>query len=349
MSKKSLNFLLTCGGGPGTLQWLAAVKESKLWAGRVILVDINAASGNLFLPEVDQRLTIPSCSNKTFIPSICKIIQEEEIAYLYSGLDEEIPVLAAHADEIAHAGAKTFMPDLNGLDLAWDKWKMFKALHGKVNTPMTWILEPNNLKEPYDSLHGRLLIKKAIGRGGRDILLPCDQDEYIFYASRLAAQNKDQVEKYLAQQLIQGSEFNVSTLHDAHGNLVYSVSRRKFESRQIKSTTVAAVIEKNDDVISTALSALHNLGLEKGFNNVELIVSEQDGKPYVIEVNGGRTAAQDMNLLASGINTAELLVTLANGESVDPIPHPLDGTAILKIRKDVVVQLSDIENVKAYS
>jgi len=149
----------------------------------------------------------------------------------------------------------------------------------------------------------------------------------------------------MIQEVVDGDEFNVTCLHDMEGKSVYSLSRRKFEKRKIKSTTTAAVIETQTDVVEQALAAIEVLKLKPGFNNVEIIRSRKDSKPYFIEVNGGRTAAQDMNVVAAGVNITDLMVDILRGESVEPIDDIQQGIASLKIRKDVIVNYSDIASV----
>ena len=96
-----------------------------------------------------------------------------------------------------------------------------------------------------------------------------------------------------------------------------------------------------------ARGAVSGMGLTPGFNNVEVIVSHDDDQPYFIEVNGGRCAAQDMNIVASGVNMMDLLVETLTGETITPIDHVPDGKAILKIRRDVVVDFASIQNMVA--
>ncbi|MBU0516556.1 MAG: ATP-grasp domain-containing protein, partial [Proteobacteria bacterium] len=151
--------------------------------------------------------------------------------------------------------------------------------------------------------------------------------------------------RFIAQELIRGVEYNTTSLHDHDGRVIYAISRRKFEDRPVKSTTTAAVIERRDEVIDQALTAVKALNLVPGFNNVESIVSDQDGQPYLIEVNGGRTAAQDMNIVASGVHLTDMLIDLAVGRAVSPVSHPPAGTCILKIRRDVVVDYSQVKRL----
>ncbi|MGF1609144.1 MAG: ATP-grasp domain-containing protein [Kiloniellales bacterium] len=338
-----VNVLLMPGGGPGILAQLAALKSSTKYRSRAILADANPASGNLFLPEVDAAYRMPLCSDDGYLIALIRLIEREQIGVLYSGLDEELPVLARCRRSIEQHGCRLLLPPAEALDCALDKGAMFARLDGLVRMPRTWMLnDAFDADRVWAELAGRVVVKVLSSRGGRKIYMPEDGDEYDFVLSRVRKQSAATGERFLVQELIEGEEFNVSSLHAPDGALVYAVSRRKFETRRMKSTTTAAVIERNDMMTEQAVAAVEALGLVPGFNNVEAIVSRDDGLPYLIEVNGGRTAAQDMNLVAAGINLTDLLIDLSHGRAVEAVAHPRDGIAILKIRKDVVVEYADI-------
>lgn len=336
--------LLTPGGGPGILAQLAALKSSTRYACRTVLADSNPASGNLFLPEVDAAYRLPACDSADYLPTLLRLIVRERITVIYSGLDEEMPVLAHKRTALAEAGCGLLLPPAQALEVCLDKAASFRRLDGTVRMPRTWFVDDGfDADEVWRETDGRVVVKVAASRGGRHVYMPEDREEYDFVLGRLRRIAGREDLRFLAQQLIEGDEYNVSSLHDLDDRLIYAVSRRKFETRRMKSTTTAAVIQRNDAVIDQALAAVAGLGLTPGFNNAEIIVSAEDGLPYLIEVNGGRTAAQDMNLVAAGINLTDLLIDILRGEAVTPFSHPADGKAILKIRKDVVVDYADIE------
>jgi carbamoyl-phosphate synthase large subunit len=340
---ESMTVLLTPGGGPGILAQLTALKTSSRYRCRAVLADANPASGNLFLPEVDAAYYLPCFDSTDYLPDLIRLIGREGVAVMYSGLDEEMPILARHRDQLKAAGCKLVLPPASALENALDKARMHTVLAGSVRMPCTWTVnDAFDADASWQALDGRIVVKVATSRGGRHVYMPEDREEYDFILQRVA-RLRAQGLAFLAQELIEGDEFNVSSLHDSGGRVIYAASRRKFENRRNKSTTTAAVIERNDEVIEQALTAVRVMGLTPGFNNVEIIVSRRDGKPYLIEVNGGRTAAQDMNLVAAGINVTDLLIDLAFDAPVQSLPHPREGVAILKIRKDVVVEYSDIE------
>lgn len=342
----AVTVLLTCGGGPGILAQLESLKRSTRYRARAILADANPASGNLFLPEVDAAYTIPGCQEPDFIPALVRLIGREGIGYLYSGLDEEMPVLAAHRDVLRQAGCELLLPPAQALWDAWDKRATFERLAGKVTLPETVVLNASiDLGGLYAALDGEVLLKAVSSRGGRGIEAPASIDDFEFAARR--ALRDAGPGGVLVQRLIRGDEYNVTTLHDLDGDLVYAFSRRKFETRLIKSTTTAAVIERNDAVIEASVKAVTAMGLTPGFNNVELIISRDDGLPYLIEINGGRTAAQDMNIVASGVLVTDLMLDILRGEKPQALDHVPDGLASLKIRRDVIVNYADIGGLPA--
>ncbi len=343
---RAVTVLLTPGGGPGILAQIASLTGSRKYQARIVLADSNPASGNLFLDEVDARYLLPPCNSESYIPALLRLIKKEDIDIHYSGLDEEMPILAQHMDELRSAGCHYLLPSKESLNAALDKQRAHSLLSERIRMPRTFVLDEDfDAVSIYDELYGKVIIKATKSRGGRYIYIPEDLDEYHFYINRAKRLIQDGGHVFVVQELIEGDEYNVSTLHDLSSQLIYAVSRKKFEKRNIKSTTIAAVIEKREDVIEMTTSSLEILGLTVGFNNVEIIVSDVNNKPYFIEVNGGRTAAQDMNLVASGINVTDHMIDIISGEHLEPISHPEDGIAILKIRKDVVVNYSDILSV----
>lgn len=325
---------------------VTALRSSDRHDMRVILADSEAASGNLFLPEVDAAYCIPRCSDPALVPALQRIIENEKVRYIYSGLDEEMPVLARNREAIESSGCQLLLPEAEALENALDKGIARQILDSSIRHPMTWEL---CLSTDTDAIfrmsNGKVVLKTTNSRGGRHVYMPADREEYEFYCKRALKLKELEGMQFLVQAHVDGDEYNVSTLHDLNGRQIYAVSRRKFEKRAMKSTTMAAVIERNDAVISMAVDAVERLELACGFNNVEIIVSHADGLPYFIEVNGGRTAAQDMNLVASGINITDLAMAIMEGETVMPLEHPCDGIATLKIRRDVIVNFDDIAAV----
>jgi carbamoyl-phosphate synthase large subunit len=339
--------LLTPGGGPGILAQVASLAQSSRYPARIVMADCNPASGNLFLPDIDARYRLPKCDSDEYLPALLRLIRREKVDILYSGLDEELPVLAKNREAIAEAGCGLLIPPVSALEDALDKKRTFQILRERVEMPRSWFLDEQfDAAAVYEQCGGDLLLKATASRGGRYIYIPQDVEEYHFYLRRVRKLMSDAGLAFMVQERIRGTEYNTTTLSGNDGTPVYAISRRKFESRQVKSTTTAAVIEERRDVIEQALTAVSTMGLTPGFNNIECIVSEKNDHPYFIEINGGRMAAQDMNVVAAGVQPTDLLIDLCRGVDTETVNHPAGGTAILKIRKDVVVSFADIAAVE---
>lgn len=345
-NKIPVRILLTPAGGVGILPELRSLVESKKYDPYIVLADSNSAVASFFLPEVHARYHIPQCGDSHYIDSLTKLIEREKIQYHYSGLDEELPVLASNKDRLTNIGCYSLLPDAGPLRSVLDKYAMWECLRETIRMPTTFLLsEDANRDYIYRELKGDVMFKATSLRGGRGVNLARTRPEFDFYFSQCSQKSIKDGNRFIAQSYIVGDEYNVSTLHDKAGREIFAISRRKFEDRIVKSTTTAAVIEYREDVIELARMAIHESGLAIGFNNVEIIVDNNEDKPYLIEINGGRTAAQDLNLVASGINLTDLLLDILRGEEVAQIPHPPGGTVSLQFRTYLTTQYSQIEGI----
>jgi len=322
------NILITTAGGSGIYPFIEAAKTSK-YDINLVLTDASEIAGALY--EVEKSYVVPPVNDKNYLCVLKEIIKKEKIQYFISLLDEELIFLADK-----DLGVKTLMPSKEALLNTWDKIKTYQ------NCPeffsQTWILnETLNLKEIWKQKP--ILLKPALSRGGRGIIIPEDFEELEFYAKRFIKKSIP----YLIQKFVEGKEYNVSTLHDKEGNLIYAISRWKFEKRLIKSGSKASVVEKNEEVINFALQVLKKLGLTYGFNNVEVIQNEKG--IFLLEVNGGRIAAQDMNIVKSGVNFLDIFIDIVDNKKVTP-PEIKEGMCNIKTSRDIWVEFKEIENKK---
>jgi carbamoylphosphate synthase large subunit len=322
------NLLVTTAGGSGIYPIIESVKSSK-YNINLVLVDASEIAGALY--EVDKSYIIPPVNDKNYLCVLEKILKKEKIEYFISLLDEELIFLADKK-----IPAKTLIPKKESLINTWDKIKTYKK--AKKFFAKTWILSNEvDLREIWKQ--NPILLKPALSRGGRGIIIPEDFEEFEFYAKRFI---KKQI-PYLIQKFVKGKEYNISTLHDKKGNLIYAISRWKFEKRVIKSGSKASVIEYNQKVIDFALDVLKELDLNYGFNNVE-VIENSDGI-FLLEVNGGRIAAQDMNIVKAGINVVDLFIDIVDEKEILPIKVN-DGMCNIKTSRDIWVEFEKIEDKK---
>jgi predicted ATP-grasp superfamily ATP-dependent carboligase len=106
----------------------------------------------------------------------------------------------------------------------------------------------------------------------------------------------------------------------------------------LRPNTSAGLIRRIPELERLAMDAVEILGLAPGTSNVEFLQSST-GAFFLIEVNGGRHAAQDMNLVHSGINIPEMLLDLAFDKSVEPVADSVikEGTFCLKYTDEIII------------
>ena len=326
-----INLLVTTAGGSGVYPTMEAVKHSK-YKINLTLVDGSELAGALY--EGFKSYKIPFVNDSNYLCALKKIIEKENINYILTPLDEELNFLSSKTNELKKLNLKYLIPKHTSLLNAWDKRATFKLCKEFMST--SYILDKDlPLKKIYDEI-GNVLLKPALSRGGRGIIIPEDYEEFEFYTKRFL---KKQI-PYLIQKLVQGKEYNITTLHDTNGNLVYAVPRWKFETRVIKSGSKASVIEENNEVVEFALKVLKKMDLEYGFNNVEVIQNEEG--IFLLEVNAGRIAAQDMNIVKAGINYVDLFIDIVNGQKV-PLCKPSSHMCNIKTSRDIWVDYNQIE------
>jgi len=328
-----INLLITTAGGSGIYPSIEAVKNSKYKDKiKLVLVDASSIAGALY--EVDKSYLVPMVNQKEFFCVLKKIIKRENINYMLSFLDEELNFLSTKIDEIEQLGVKTLIPNHTSLLNSWNKIDTFKVC--KEYMPKSFILDSNlDLQDVWNELKGEVILKPSTGRGGRDIILPEDFEEFEFFAKKFLKKQTG----YLIQKLIKGKEYNIASLHNKNGEVVYAISRWKFENRIIKSGSKASVIEDNSSVVEFALNILKKMNLEYGFNNVE-VIQNSDGI-FLLEVNAGRIAAQDMNIVKAGVNYIDLFIDIVDNNHIQK-PKPKLGVCNIKTLRDIWVDFDNI-------
>lgn len=339
MGKRHVTVFLLSAGSPGDYTIIKGLKQSSRYDVTLHAADCDPLKGNLYLPEVDKAHIVPRYNEEDYWDVVFGLVKRLGVEVLMDDLDEGLPSLSEHEHALKKIGCNIVLPDAEPLQICLDKILTSTHLWGEVPQPSMnmcdssgiWPKEAHGILEKY----GRKCLLKPLNlRGGRGVYLAESVEELIFYADFLSKDGP-----FLIQEYIKGDEYNVSTLHDLNGRLIYAATRLKIENRLVKSNTIAAQVVDCPIVRDTALKAIEKIGLDRGFNNVEIIV--RDKVPYVIDVNGARWAGQDMNLLASGINQAELYMDLALGVPVEPIEVPL-GAISLKIKSDVVINQAQL-------
>ena len=338
---RDVRLLYTGFGSPSTPAMLEALGQSTRYRAHIIATDMQPLAGNLYLDQVAARHVVPEAGpGLEYVEAVCDLVGRERADVYLATCEEEYIWIARHRDRLERLGCRMLLPPYDALAVSYDKRRTYRTLEDRgYRYPLIPTVDAPAAGEAegiLDRFGGEAILKATDRSGAREVHLV---DDAADLARRLDSAARRGVD-CIVQQFLRGSEWNVSTLHDHDGRLVYAVPRRKIEDRPIKSSTLAAVIEDHDAIRAAGIEVVERLGLTPGFNNVELL--ELGGEPYLIEVNGGRSAAQDQNLVAAGINLADYFLDLAFEEPVEPVREYRRGLVSLKIRMDVITTVDSL-------
>jgi carbamoylphosphate synthase large subunit len=339
---KHITVFVTGGGGPGYPLIYKGLRSSNGYQVRIISGDLNPYAANLYVEKwVDVPYRLPSNQSPEFLDSVLRIIEKEKVDVLISAVDEELPFFWDVCKEIERLGCRFVLPPKQALEDSFDKIVTHEKVGASVPVPKTYTFCPDlDLRRIFEEFNNKVVVKMSRTRGNRHNYMAEDLEELEFYVRKLSKTG----ESFVVQEFISGREFNVSLMFDHDGRCLYSICREKMDPPDKRPNTSAGLVRRDLELEKMAVDAANCLGLSPGTSNVEFLRDDETGKPFLIEVNGGRHAAQDMNLVGSGVNIAEMLIDLAFGRNLQPIPEDKvkDGVFCLKFMDEVIVDYDDV-------
>src|SRR5690606_5184387 len=127
-----MNILFTCAGRRNYL--INYFKEDLKGEGKEFATDMQLTAPALV--DADVALQVPAIYSEDYIPSLLKIVQDNNINCVISLNDLELPILSEAKAQIETLGAKVIVSNEEAIKIAFDKWETVK------------FLEANGLKSP---------------------------------------------------------------------------------------------------------------------------------------------------------------------------------------------------------
>lgn len=312
-----MNILFTCAGRRNYL--INYFKEALKGEGKVFATDMQLTAPALV--DADVAIQVPAIYSQEYIPSLLRIVKENDINCVISLNDLELPILSEAKAQIEALGAKVIVADEHAIKIAFDKWETVKFLEAKgLKSPKTYIdfeeakkaIESGGLKFP-------LVIKPRWGSASIGIDFPETMEElelaYKLQNIRLkrtilAEASKEDIDHaILIQEKIPGKEYGMDVLNDFEGNYVGTFVREKLQMRSGETDKAISVIDKRFEQVGKIIG--DNL---KHIGNLDCDVFEHNGELYVLELNprfgGGYPFSHE-----AGMNTAAVYIKWLKGES----------------------------------
>lgn len=310
-----MNILFTCAGRRNYL--INYFKEALKGEGKVFATDMQLTAPALV--DADIAIQVPAIYSQEYIPSLLRIVKENDINCVISLNDLELPILSEAKDQIESLGAKVIVADEHAIKIAFDKWETVKFLEANgLKSPKTYIdfeearkaIESGGLKFP-------LVIKPRWGSASIGIDFPETMEElelaYKLQNIRLkrtilAEASKEDIDHaILIQEKIPGKEYGMDVLNDFEGNYVGTFVREKIQMRSGETDKAISVIDKRFEQVGKIIG--DNL---KHIGNLDCDVFEHNGELYVLELNprfgGGYPFSHE-----AGNNTAAIYIEWLKG------------------------------------
>jgi carbamoyl-phosphate synthase large subunit len=324
---KKINVLFTGAGGAGTIYILRWLRQRPEY--RTVAVDMNRYAAGLYL--ADKGYTVPSCDSPHYIETLERIISKEKIDIVVPLIDEE---LLKVSDFGKQAGIPVLLPEREFVAMGLDKLKTANALRKNgLGAPKTWSYEEFEMEKDKARLFPRI-VKPRGSRGSRGFMVLKTLAEYEGYLATSAFEKKSLV----IQEWINGTEYTVSVVVKKNGEVAAVVPKEVV----VKKGITKVGITRENKAIDTLCRGIQEKLRANGPFNVQLIVSKDDGKPYVHEINPRFSTTVALTMEA-GVDEIDILIKDRLGLGADEAKAFRKNLVMLRYEDQVCIDEARLE------
>ena len=198
------------------------------------------------------------------------------------------------------------------------------------------------------------VIKPSDGSGSKGVsVVKCESElddavRYAFESARYGC--------FYAEGFVKGEEYTVESFISEGQVFVYGVIKTTFEKKEngeleyghrVPSGLLVNVEETIAEEVKKAIEALN---ITMGSVNFDVILSDEDGKPYIIDCGiriGQNLIASHIVPLSRGVSVIDNTIALALGERVDAAPKfcKCIATRLLIYRPGVITEIKDMSEL----
>ena len=101
-------------------------KKELAGRGKVVATDCSPVAPAIY--EADEYVIVPRITEEGYLETILSLCREKQISGVFSLIDPELSLLAAHREEFLAAGTVPVVPDEDVVELCFDKYRMYEKL-----------------------------------------------------------------------------------------------------------------------------------------------------------------------------------------------------------------------------
>jgi carbamoyl-phosphate synthase large subunit len=272
--------------------------------GRILGVDVDPLAPAL--RECDDAYMVPRIDEPHYVSTLVELCARERVALVLPLIDPDVPVLAAHRDELDATGARTLVLPAEAALTVGDKRAtadLFADLD--VPAPACWLAE--EVEAPAEVAFPAF-VKPRFGSAGAHAHAVADREELAFWLAR--------VPEPIVQERVAGPEVTSDVLCLEDGRLAAVASRQRLE---VRSGEVAKGVTVHDPEIVRHCTRIAEALEARGPITVQCLLRE-DGSPAFTEVNARFGGGAPLGF-AAGVRSPQWLLAHAAGRPVE-LPDP---------------------------
>ncbi|MFE1242846.1 ATP-grasp domain-containing protein [Fictibacillus sp. NPDC058756] len=312
----NLNILiLSCGTRNKIVQYF---KKELAGTGMVMATDCSELAPALY--EADKYFIVPRMDSEGYLDNILSICKENHIKAVLSLIDPELSLLAEHRQAFLDIGTVPIVPDIEAVELCFDKYKMFEFLiQNEYKTIKSYI----NKEKFYSDVEAGLInypvfVKPVKGSASINISKVTSKEEIELLFSRF--------DNLIIQEYMNGSEYGADVYIDMiSGEPVAIFTKEKIKMRAGETDKAVSVIDEDlFELIKSFIKKAKFLGI------IDIDIFKVNGEYYISEVNP-RFGGGYPHAFESGVNVPGMIINNLNGNvNIDVIGKYSQGIRMMK-------------------
>lgn len=293
-----MNILITSAGSRNKL--VQYFKKELKNNGRVIATDMSNLAPALY--DADKFYLVPRIDHEDYIDTLLTICKKEKIDCIFALIDPELSLIAKNKNKFLEIGVKPLISNYNAVELAFNKYEMYKYLTGKnIKTPKTYISK----EEFYNDLKKSILtfpvfVKPITGSASINIskVNSIEEIELLFSL----------YDDLIIQEYMDGQEIGADVYIDPISKKVVSIfAKEKIKMRAGETDKSRSF--KDDKLFNIITTVVEEIGYEY---MIDMDIFKINDEYYISEINprfgGGYPHAYE-----SGVNFPKLIINSMNG------------------------------------
>lgn len=304
-------------------------KKELAGQGKVIATDCSELAPAIY--EADEYVLVPRITEPGYLERILEICREKQIDGVFSLIDPELSLLAAHREAFLEAGAVPVISDPEAVELCFNKFAMYRKLCELGFKTGRCFMDPAAFFKEVQAgrMHYPVFLKPVCGSASLNInKVGCREEVEL-----LCKLNDD----LMIQEYMDGQEYGADVYIDMISGEVISI----FVKKKIKmraGETDKSVSFKDEALFALLCDFVTKMGF-RGIIDIDLFYI--GGEWYISEVNP-RFGGGYPHAYACGVNVPAMILRNLRGEANRPaVGAYREGIAMMKYNEIMIREMQD--------